>query len=169
MLLLCACCSFGLIREPFHFYSYSCTHMHCYLRRKLHERKNWLPEAKVSANFLSSSPANRRTGSGLASRNFHPSFVYSCIRASNFPIRYICILRIQERLHAANIFQILFVNFFFSCHLQSGRDVLVRGRVHGLRVVSKKLIFVNLRQGIHTVQCVLSEGKNTPRAMLNFT
>lgn len=51
----------------------------------------------------------------------------------------------------------------------SGRDVLVRGRVHGLRVVSKKLIFVNLRQGIHTVQCVLSEGKNTPRAMLNFT
>merc|ERR1712032_484014 len=50
-----------------------------------------------------------------------------------------------------------------------GKDVLVRGRVHGLRVVSKKLIFVNLRQGIHTVQCVLSEGKNTPRAMLNFT
>ena len=83
MLLLCTGCSFGLIRASFYFYSYSCTHMHCYPRRKLHERKNWLPEAKVSANFLSSSPANRRTGSGLASRNFHPSFVYSCVRASN--------------------------------------------------------------------------------------
>ena len=51
---------------------------------------------------------------------------------------------------------------------QSGRNVLLRGRVHGLRVVSKKLIFVQLRQGIHTVQCVLSEGKSIPRAMINF-
>lgn len=51
----------------------------------------------------------------------------------------------------------------------TGRNVLLRGRIHRLRVVSKKLIFITLRQGVHTVQCVLSEGKNTPRAMLNFT
>ena len=113
MLLLCACCSFGLIREPFHFYSYSCTHMHCYLRRKLHERKNWLPEAKVSANFLSSSPANKRTGSGLASRNFHPSFVYSCVRASNLFHNIHMHIAIQERLHAANIFSDSVCQFLF--------------------------------------------------------
>ena len=59
-------------------------------------------------------------------------------------------------------------SLFLFRHSQSWRDVLLRGRVHGLRVIRKKLIFVQLRQGIHTVQCVLSEGKSTPRAMLNF-
>ena len=48
-----------------------------------------------------------------------------------------------------------------------GQTILVRARVHTLRAKGKA-VFLVLRQGVHTVQAVLFQGKDTPKEMIKY-
>lgn len=55
------------------------------------------------------------------------------------------------------------------CQDAAGQCVLVRGRVHAVRPLSKKIVFLILRDGFHTVQCtVLLDDTGVSPLMIRF-